>query len=206
MENFSVNEYFKDYAAINKEYFSDLKQVTEPTLVGGRLESQVLFNGEGYKKIEHITDDSIYILLVPNENLQVLPVVEIAATSEHIHIDTFKLINKLALEHTTYISSFRKDDDIAAELETKYFDVSDEIHNDRYVLKYRMLLELGKEIDKKLIGSNSIIAKRDRKVTIYASEREGNLIEPVTIFNEGTSLFELLKGLDKLMKQKNKTK
>ena len=206
MENFKVNEYFKDFAAVQKEYFSDLKQVTEPTLVGGRLESQVLFNGEGYKKIEHITDDSIYILLVPNENLQVLPVVELAATSEHIHIDTFKLINKLALEHTTYISMFEKEDDTFAKLETKYWDVSDETRDERYVLKYGMLLELGKEIDKKLIGSNCIVAKRDRKVTIYSSEREGHLIEPVIIPNEGISLFELLKRLDKLIQQKNKTK
>lgn len=206
MENFKENEYFKDFAAVQKEYFSDLKQVTDPVEVGGRLESQVLFNGEGYKKIEHITDDSIYFLLVPNENLQILPVVEFNATKNHIHVDTFKLINKLALEHTTYISLFIKDDDIAAKLETKYFDVSDEIHNERYVLKYGMLLELGKEIDKKLIGSDCIIAKRDRKVTIYSSEREGHLIEPVTIPNERISLFELLKGLDKLIQQKNKTK
>lgn len=206
MENFKVNEYFKDYAAVQKEYFSDLKQVTEPKEVGGRLESQVLFNGEGYKKIEHITDDRIYFLLVPNENLQTLPVVEFNATKNHIHVDTFKLINKLVLEHTTYISMFEEDDDTFAKLETKYFDVSDETRDERYVLKYGMLLELGKEIDKKLIGSNCIVAKRDCKVTIYSSEREGNLIEPVTIPNERISLFELLKGLDKLIQQKNKTK
>ena len=101
---------------------------------------------------------------------------------------------------------FEKEDDTFAKLETKYFDVSDETRDERYVLKYGMHLELGKEIDKKLIGSNCIVAKRDRKVTIYSSEREGHLIEPVTIPNKCTSLFELLKGLDKLIQQKNKTK
>ena len=202
MKNFNVNEYFKDYAAVQKEYFSDLKQVTEPKEIGGRLESQVLFNGEGYKKIEHFTDDSMYILLVPNENLQVLPVVEFTATKNHIHVDTFKLINKRTLEHITYISMFEKEDDAFAKLETKYFDVSDEIGNERYVLKYGMLLELGKQIDKELIGKTSIVANKAENRTFFYLN--GGIY--ITSMQENGPLFELLKDFSKEMEEKNKTK
>lgn len=207
MENFKVNEYFKDYVAVQREYFSDLKQVTEPIEVNGRLESQVLFNGEKYKKIEKFNDYNIYILLIPNEKLQILPVVEFKSTKKHIHIENFKLINKRALEHTSYVSLFEKDNEIDAKLETKYFDVSDEIDNVSYILEYGILTASGKEIDKKLIGSNCIVATRNSKSTTYLS-KDANVysIEPVIMPNNGTTLFELLKELDKEQQEKHKTK
>lgn len=207
MANFKVNEYFKDYVAVQKEYLSDLKQLSEPIEVPGKLTSVVLLNGQGYTKVEYVNnEDKAETMFMPNFDFQSLPVIEFTATKNNIHIEIYKIIDKRLLEHTTYISTFENEDDIVAKLETKHFDVSDEVDNVRYIFEYGMLLDLGKKIDKDLVGSKSILAKRDNKKTIYSQSHHGYFIEPIIITNKNTSLFEMMMHLSKQMQQTNKTK
>lgn len=206
MKNFKVNEYFKDYVAVQKEYFSDLIQVTDPVEDCGKLVSAVLFNGEEYKKIEAYSDELVHILLVPIENLQTLPIVEFMADKNTINSRIYELIDKNILSHTSYTFSLNEKRDVAcALLSKKCFDVSDEINNEKYILKYGMELELGKEITKKQISSEELIATRNDKNTEYWIVNNDNFSEPSLVSND-TSLFELLKNVSKEMIEKNKTK
>lgn len=207
MENFKVNEYFKDYAAINKEYFSDLKQVTEPIEKDEKLTSVVLLNGEEYEKTEWLKDNLIHILLLPIKTYQTSPVIEFIANDKLISIETYKIVKEILLENKQYVFSTEDNEkEVFSYLTTEYFDISDELDDERYVFKF--LLEKGLEgkTSKTKVGEKTISARRNEKATGYLSSIQGELIDKKILSNENTSLFELLSSMDKQIAPKNKTK
>lgn len=207
MENFSVNEYFKDYVAVQKEYFSDLKQVTEPIEKEGKLTSIVLLNGEEYEKTDWIKDNLIHILLLPIKTYQTSPVIELIANDKLISIETYKIVKEILLENKQYgFSTEDNEKEVFSYLTTEYFDISDELDDERYVFKF--LLEKGLEgkTSKTKVGEKTISARRNEKATGYVSSIQGELVDKKILFNKNTSLFELLSSIDKQMNSKNKTK
>lgn len=207
MENFKVKEYFKDYVAVQKEYFSDLKQVTEPIEKEGKLTSIVLLNGEEYEKTDWIKDNLIHILLLPIKTYQTSPVIELIANDKLINIETYKIVKDILLENKQYgFSTEDNEKEVFSYLTTEYFDISDELDDERYVFKF--LLEKGLEgkTSKTKVGEKTISARRNEKATGYVSSIQGELIDKKILSNKNTSLFELLSSMDKQIVPKNKTK
>lgn len=207
MENFKVKEYFKDYAAISKEYFSDLREVTEPIEKDGKLTSVVLLNGEEYEKTDWIKDNLIHILLLPIKTYQTSPVIELIASDKNIKIETYRIIKECLLEYKEYwFYSDNEDKEVVSSFKTQYFDISDELDDDRYIFKHLLEKSLEGKTSKKMVGSRFINAKRNEKRTMYVSSLHGAMIDDKVVSNKNISCFELLSNIDKQISGKNKTK
>ena len=207
MENFKVTEYSKDYVAVQKEYFSDLREVTEPIEKDGKLTSIVLLNGEEYEKTDWIKDNLIHILLLPIKTYQISPVIEFIANDKLISIETYKIVKEILLENKQYVFSTQDNEkEVFSYLTTEYFDISDELDDERYVFKF--LLEKGLEgkTSKTKVGEKTISARRNEKAIGYLASIQDELIDKKILSNENTSLFELLSSMDKQIAPKNKTK
>lgn len=207
MENFKVKEYFKDYISIQKEFFSDLKQVTEPKKLDGKLTSIVLLNGEEYEKIDWIKDNLIHILFLPQKTYQISPIIELIASDKDIKIETHKIIKGHLLEYREYwFYSSNEDKEVVSSFRTQFFDISDELDKKRYVFKHLLEKSLEGKTSKKLVGERFINAKRNEKRTMYVSSLHGLIIDDKVVSNKNISCFELLSNIDKQIAPKNKTK
>ena len=207
MENFKVNEYFKDYAAVQKEYFSDLKQVTEPIESDGKLTSVVLLNGEEYEKIDWFKDNSIHILLLPIKTYQTSPTIDFVSCDKYTNIETYKIVSENLLEYRQYCFFSPEDDkEVNSLLKTQYFDISDELEEERYVFKHLLEKSLEGKTSKKMVGERFMTARRNEKRTMVASSLHGGFVDDKIVSNKNISLFELLSNIDKQIVPKNKTK
>ena len=207
MQNFKANEYFKDYAAVQKEYFSDLKQVTEPIEKDGKLTSIVLLNGEEYEKTDWIKDNLIHILLLPIKTYQTSPVIEFIASDKHIKIETHKIVRENLLEYKQYcLYCPDEDKEVIPLLKTEYYDINDELDDERYVFKHLLEKSLEGKTSKNMVGERFISAKRNEKRTMYTASIHGAIIGSYILSNKSISAFELLNDIDNQILGKHKTK